>query len=254
MAPQVQLITETNVPHVDNISYLGDGTNEAQLVYNFALPPLTLHTIRSGNAQTLSHWAATLTRPADQATFFNFLASHDGIGLNPVRGILAPTDIDALVAQTRAHGGLVSYKHNADGTQSPYELNINYFDALSDPNSQEPLTLQVDRFLAAQAMMLALIGVPGIYFHSLFGSRSWPAGVEHTGRNRTINRQKCARAEFEEELANPDSLRAQVFKRYRQLLDVRSRSAAFHPHGHQQVLDLHPAIFAQRRMPALYWI
>src|SRR5690606_35016656 len=40
VAPDVRLITETNVPHPDNISYFGAGTNEAQLVYNFALPPL----------------------------------------------------------------------------------------------------------------------------------------------------------------------------------------------------------------------
>jgi len=177
VAPHVRLITETNVPHVDNLAYFGDGTNEAQLVYNFALPPLTLHTFRTGDARVLSAWAASLALPSDQVTFFNFLASHDGIGLNPARGLLPAEAVQALVDQVQAHGGLVSYKHNPDGTQSPYELNINYFDALSDPAGAEPLALQVDRFLAAQAIMLALVGVPGLYFHSLFGSRGWPDGV-----------------------------------------------------------------------------
>jgi sucrose phosphorylase len=244
VAPHVYLITETNVPHTDNISYFGDGTNEAQLVYNFALPPLTLHTFRTGDARILSDWAASLTLPSEQTTFFNFLASHDGVGLNPARGILSNADIDALVAQTLAHGGLISYKHNADGTQSPYEMNINYFDALSNPNSGEPLALQIDRFLAAQAIMFSLVGMPGIYFHSLFGSRNWYAGVEITKHNRTINRQKLERADLEAELTDQNSLRYQVFARYRQLLSARSSSSAFHPHGTQEILEIDKRIFA----------
>jgi sucrose phosphorylase len=133
VAPHVMLITETNVPHVENISYFGDGANEAQLVYNFALPPLALDAFHTGSARVLSAWAGSLSLPSDRVTFFNFLASHDGIGLNPARGILPEAAIEALVARAVAHGGQVSYKHNADGTQSPYELNVNYFDALSDP-------------------------------------------------------------------------------------------------------------------------
>src|SRR5215213_3063097 len=237
VAPQVQLITETNVPHAENVSYFGDGNNEAQLVYNFALPPLLLHTFRTGDAYVLSEWAKGLTLPSDRVTFFNFLASHDGIGLNPVRGILSAAEIDALVEQTLSHGGLVSYKHNTDGSQSPYEMNINYFDALSDPQGNESLDLQTDRFISAQAIMLAFLGVPGVYFHSLFGSRGWREGVDLSGRNRSINRQKFDFASFERELTDESSLRCQVFRRYAQLLRARSSSAAFHPHGTQEVLD-----------------
>jgi glycosidase len=248
VAPFVQLVTETNVPHIDNISYFGDGTNEAQLVYNFALPPLVLHTFQVRDASALSHWAKELTLPSDQVTFFNFLASHDGIGLNPVRGILPDQDIEALVEKTLEHGGLISYKHNSDGSQSPYEMNISYFDALSNPQADEPLELQADRFMAAQSIMLSLVGVPGIYFHSLFGSRSWRAGVEVTGRNRTINRQKFDLATLETELADPTSLRSLVFQRYAHLLRARSASSAFDPHGGQQVSDCGNAIFALLRI------
>ena len=270
VAPHIHLITETNVPHVDNVSYFGDGTNEAQLVYNFALPPLTLHTFRTGEAQALSNWAKTLTLPSNKTTFFNFLASHDGIGLNPARGILPDADIDALVEKTLEHGGLVSYKHNSDGSQSPYEMNINYFEALSNPQAVlkppssasygdasqgtppganfESLDLQIDRFVAAQAIMLSLVGVPGIYFHSLFGSRGWLEGVRQTGRNRTINREKCDLPSLQRELADLQSLRARVFAHYRELLSARSSSPAFDPHGKQKVLDLHPSIFALERI------
>ena len=248
VAPHVLLITETNVPHIDNISYFGTGTDEAQMVYNFAVPPLVLHTFHTGNSQILSEWAAGLRLPSSQTTFFNFLASHDGIGINPARGILADAEIDAMVARVIQHGGLVSYKHIAGGAQIPYELNINYFDALSDPHAQESLDTQIDRFLAAQAIMLALVGVPGIYFHSLFGSRSWRAGVELTGRNRTINRQKFDLPILEGELTDESSLRYRVFHRYSQLLRARGSSAAFHPHGRQQVLAYNEAIFAIIRL------
>ncbi|HSB03118.1 MAG TPA: sugar phosphorylase [Anaerolineales bacterium] len=248
MAPHVLLVTETNVPHKENVSYFGDGNDEAQMVYNFALPPLVLHTFFTENALVLSKWAAGLSRPSNRTTFFNFLASHDGIGINPARGILSATELEALVEQAVQHGGRVSYKDDPGGTPVPYELNINYFDALSNPGSQEALTLQVDRFMTAQAIMLALVGVPGIYFHSLFGSRGWPAGVKLTQRKRTINRQKFELAAFERELTEESSLRYQVFSRYAQLLVARSASSAFHPHGEQKVLEYGEAIFALSRI------
>ncbi|MBN1312928.1 MAG: DUF3459 domain-containing protein [Anaerolineae bacterium] len=247
VAPSVKLITETNVPHPDNVSYFGDGYNEAQLVYNFALPPLVLHTLYAANARVLTDWAAGLSLPSDRVTFFNFLASHDGIGLNPARGILPETGIEALVERALEHGGLVSNKTNPDGSESPYEININLFDALSDPRGQEPLSVQVDRFMVAQAIMLAMVGVPGIYFHSLFGSRGWPEGVQPTGRARTINRQKRDRATLEGELERPDSLPRLVFDHYTGLLRARAASPAFSPYGTQNTLDCGEAIFALMR-------
>jgi sucrose phosphorylase len=246
VASHVLLITETNVPHQDNVSYFGNGSDEAHMVYNFALPPLVLHTMYTGNSRVLSKWAAELTLPSRQTTFFNFLASHDGIGVNPARGILSDAEIDTIIQLVIDHGGLVSYK-DVSGVQIPYELNINYFDALSNPYFEEPPGTQVDRFIAAQAIMLALVGVPGIYFHSLFGSRSWREGVDLTGRNRTINRQKFELAAFEGELTDESSLRHQVFQRYAQLLRARGSCAAFHPHGSQEVLDQGDAVFALLR-------
>ena len=248
VAPHVMLITETNVPHKENISYFGNGRDEAQMVYNFALPPLVLHTFYTGNSRALSQWAAGLELPSGRTTFFNFLASHDGIGINPARGILSDPEIDALIERAVRHGSLVSYKDAAGGIPAPYELNISYFDALSDPGAQEAAGIQVNRFMAAQAIMLALVGLPGIYFHSLFGSRSWPEGVRLTGRNRTINREKFDLTAFSGELTDESSLRRLVFNRYAQLLRTRGASSAFHPHGEQQVWDCGAAIFALLRL------
>lgn len=247
VAPWVMLITETNVPHQDNISYFGDGTNEAQMVYNFSLPPLVLHAFQTGSSETLSRWAASLELPSKHVTFFNFLASHDGIGLNPLRGILPETEIESLVRTIQSHGGLVSYKTDVGGNPIPYELNINYFDALSDPHSAEPLDLQVDRFVTAHAILLAMRGLPAIYFHSLVGSRNWSEGVKVTGHNRTINRRKFQWDELIPVLSDPNSQQAKVFYRLRHLLRIRRRHAAFHPHGMQRVIFTAAELFAVLR-------
>ena len=247
VAPEVMLITETNVPHAENLSYFGDGTNEAQLVYNFALPPLVLHSLLTGSAAALNRWTASLRLPSDRVAFFNFLASHDGIGLNPARGLLSDAQVEALVSTAIAHGGMVSYKHNADGTRSPYELNITYFDALSDPGAAEPLDTQIDRFMTAHAMMLSLAGMPGIYVHSLFGSRNDRAGAEASGIPRRINRRKHLRAALERELDDPASLPARVLARFRELLSVRRSHPAFHPQAPQQVIEGDERVFALLR-------
>jgi glycosidase len=247
VAPQVVLITETNVPHSDNVSYFGDGTDEAQMVYNFSLPPLVLHSLHSGNASAISQWVAGLKAPSQLTTFFNFLASHDGIGLNPVRGIISDEEIDALVEMTLQNGGVVSYKSNPDGTQSPYELNINFFDALAKMQGEFNLNIQIDRFLLAHAIMFAVSGVPGIYFHSLFGSRGWREGVEKSGHNRSINRQKLSRSELERELSDPQSLRQRIFKPLTHMLRIRAGEPGFHPNNEQHVLDFGEAILAIMR-------
>lgn len=247
-APQAILITETNVPHHENVSYFGDGTNEAQLVYNFALPPLVLHTLSTGDAADLTRWARTLTRPSERTTFFNFTASHDGIGVRPVSAILPPHAVDALVERTLAHGGRVSYRSLPDGSRSPYELNISYFDAITAPDvtAQDPQTA-VSRFVVSQAIALTLMGMPALYFHSLFGSRSDTDAVIRTGQNRSINRAKLDADTLLEELRTPESLRARVYGRLKALLKVRTQQAAFHPLAPMYIHDLHPSLFVVAR-------
>ena len=254
VAPHVLLITETNVPHAENISYFGaplaetGSTDEAQMVYNFSLAPLTLHTLLTGDATILSRWAAGLKPPAPGATFFNFIASHDGIGVLPARGLLDAAQVQALAERTLAHGGQVSHKANADGSTSVYELNVTLYDFLNDPARPDP-AVDVRRFLASQAILLALAGVPGIYVHSLFGSRNCHECFAGTGRARSLNRQKFDRAALEASLVDPVEHAGLVFDGYRRMLHVRRAEPAFHPAGGQQVLDLGPAVFALLRTP-----
>lgn len=247
LAPAVRIITETNVPHADNVAYFGHGTDEAHLVYNFALPPLVLHAFLTGETPALTRWAQTLRTPSDQTAFFNFLASHDGIGLNPIRGLLPESVVEALVTRALAHGGLVSYKHLPDGAQAPYELNINFLDALSDPAAAEPAEVAARRFLTAHALMLSLPGVPGLYFHSLFGSRGDRAGAERSGLPRRINREKLPRARLEADLAETGSLRARIFQGLRMLLARRSANPAFAPVAAAAYPELDRRVFAVHR-------
>ncbi|MBN2507535.1 MAG: sugar phosphorylase [Verrucomicrobia bacterium] len=247
VAPGVLLVTETNVPHLDNLTYFGDGTNEAQLVYNFALPPLVLHAFQTGNALVLTRWARSLALPSPHSAFLNFLASHDGIGLNPARGILGDADLDALVARALEGGGLISYKHLSDSSKAPYELNVNYLDALSPPAPDAPAEPAARKALTAHAIMLSLQGVPAFYFHSLVGSRGDPAGARASGIPRRINRQPLDRTRLEFELAEPGSLRALVWAGLSALLRARRRHAAFAPVAPQEVLELDFRLFAVRR-------
>jgi sucrose phosphorylase len=247
-APHVLLVTETNVPQAENVSYFGDGMNEAQLVYNFALPPLVLHSFATGNAAKLTRWAQSLALPSARVTFFNFLASHDGIGLNPARGILNEAEIDALVRRTLEHGGWISYKDMPDGSRWPYEMNINYLDALSNPAEREPAAWAARKFLTAHAILLSLQGVPGIYFHSMFGSRGDRAGAQAGGIPRRINREKLDRFRLEEQLHQARSLRRCVWRGFQKLLRIRRAQGAFHPQAAQRVLAMNERVFAVCRI------
>ena len=243
VAPDVMILTETNVPHTENISYFGNGKDEAQMVYNFTLPPLLFHAFAKQNARLLSEWAGGLTLDSSTTTFFNFTASHDGIGVRPLEGILPPAELDALIDIVRSNGGQVSTKRNPDGSDSPYELNITYVDAiLADPASN-----RAEKFLASQAVQYVLPGVPATYIHSLLGSRNWTEGVAQTGRARTINRQKLDADQVRQDLTHPGSFRSRVFTAYSHMIKIRRSQSAFHPSAAFEVLDLHPQVFAIRR-------
>jgi sucrose phosphorylase len=243
VAPDVVIITETNVPHAENISYFGNGHDEAQMVYNFTLPPLLFYSFVKEDTTELSRWAQGLQLASPHNTFFNFTASHDGIGVRPLEGILPPEELAELIETVKANGGRVSYKQNPDGTESPYELNITYVDAiLADKNSS-----RADKFLASQAIQYVLPGVPATYIHSLLGSRNWTEGVEQTGRARTVNREKLQVGEIIKELENPESFRSRVFFPYLKLIKTRKKQPAFHPNAAFEILEIDPKIFAIKR-------
>lgn len=245
VAPGVLLLTETNVPHEENISYFGDG-DEANMVYQFALPPLTLYTLNRGNAKVLSDWAAGLPSLPEHCTFFNFTASHDGIGVRAIEKLLSPQEVEDLIDSMHRFGGFVSMKANADGSATPYEINISMFDALQGTRRGAD-QWQVARHLCAQAMKLAFQGIPGIYIHNFTATPNDLRGVEITGRTRSINRRKWQLDELESLLQAPNTSTHEVFYGLQRLVQIRCGESCFHPNNPQRVIDAGRGVFALLR-------
>lgn len=242
--PGTIILTETNVPNKENLSYFGDG-DEAHMVYQFSLPPLLLHALHTGNSSYLNSWAKSLPQLEGDKTFFNFTASHDGIGVRPLEGLLPDDEKNVLVENMKEFGGFVNYKSNTDGSQSPYELNITYFDALKGTDKGEDI-FQVQRFLASQTVMMSFAGVPAFYIHSLTATPNYHEGVARTKHNRTINRRKWDLNELESNLQG-DTPQAKVFSSLQKRILIRKKQAAFHPNAKQVVLDCGKEIFALLR-------
>ena len=248
-APEVVLLTETNVPHDENVSYFGNGNDEAQMVYNFALPPLVLHTFYTEDATALSQWADNLEYPSKTTTFFNILDSHDGVGLPGVKNILSKEEIEAMIKKaTEEHKAFVSYKTGEDGNEEPYEINTTWFGVLNSEDSGEELAFQVKRFVASRCIALILRGVPAMYFHGMIGTGNDPAVVKKTGQNRDINRTVIDEKDLDEALGDPLSKLSLIRSQFRDIALIRGHEKAFHPNGEQKVLIISPSVFSVLRI------
>ena len=245
VSASTMIITETNVPHEENIAYFGDGSDQAHMVYNFALPPLVAHSLLVGSTEKLLRWARDLQLPSDQTCFFNFTASHDGIGIRPIESLLTQEEVSFLLSTTEGRGGLISYKQDTDGKQSPYELNISFVDLLSSPDDVDELRAR--RLTASQAIALAMPGVPAVYVHSLLGGRNDYVAVNQTGHKRSINRSVLDLDKLRDQLADKSSFRSMVFTQMVDLLKARRNELAFDPHGKCSFPDFDERLFSVMR-------
>lgn len=239
--PDVIIITETNIPNRENLTYFGNA-NEAHAIYNFSLPPLLVNSLVTGSSKHLSAWMMSMPPAQNGTTYFNFIASHDGIGLRPAEGLLDEAELSQLVNTMMSFGGKVSWRTSDIGTQKPYELNITLFDAMAGTLKGRD-KYQIDRFICAHAIMLGLEGIPGIYIHSLIGTPNDLERVEHTGQNRSINRKRWDFDELEKQLDLPHSHHHKVLTRLTQLIRVRTAQPAFHPNATQFTLRLDDHLF-----------
>ena len=254
VAPGTLLVTETNVPHHENISYFGldrlDGSppDEAHMIYQFTLPPLLLHTLTRGETDTLQSWLASLPPLPDHCTYLNFTASHDGIGVRPLEGLLPDHERDALLELMHRFGGFVSMRSNPDGSDTPYEINITWFEAMQGTR-KGPDPWQIARFLCSQAIMLSLQGIPALYIHTLTGTLNDVEGVERSGRLRSINRRRWQRRELDLLLDSTATPTHDVFNALSRLLARRRQEACFHPNAAQRVVPTPPSLLAIERGP-----
>ncbi len=235
------LITETNVPNFENLSYFGN-RNEAHVVYNFSLPPLLLHALLNGTSRHLSAWQMTMPPAQLGCTYFNFTASHDGIGVRPAEGLLDDDDIDGMIETVKRFGGLVSMRQTADRGPRPYEINIALYDALQGTVKGED-QWNFERFLCSQTIAMGLEGIPGFYIHSLLATSNDHEGVEKAGHNRAINRHRWHYPDLLAALDDETSIHARVFTAMKRLIDIRSKQPAFHPNATQFTLQLGDGVF-----------
>lgn len=239
--PDAVIITETNVPNIENLAYFGQ-RDEAHCIYNFALPPLLIHTLLEGDSSRITRWLMSMPPAVLGTTYFNFLASHDGVGLRPVEGLLSAAELESMRDKLQANGALLSWRELADGDKSIYEVNVSLYDAFRRRSDGCDDTL--DRMVLAHAVLLGLEGVPAIYLHSFLGTLNDEQRVIHTGHNRAINRHQWQLNALTAVLDEPTSHHHQCLERIKQLIDVRRRQPAFHPNATQFTLNCGKAIFA----------
>lgn len=239
--PQAVIITETNVPNRENLTYFGNA-NEAHVIYNFSLPPLLIYTLISGNCRHLKTWLMSMPPAQMGTTYLNFIASHDGVGLRPTDGLLEEDEKNQMIGTMQQFGGRVAYRR-AEGIDKPYEMNISLYDALKGTIDHGPDKWQLQRFVCAHAIMLALEGIPAFYIHSLLGTENDYTRMENTGRNRSINRSQWDITQLEEQLENKFSHHSKVFNQLGQLIAIRKKQTAFHPNATQFTLHLGLKIF-----------
>lgn len=234
------LITETNLPNKENLDYFGNG-NEAQLIYNFSLPPLILYSMLYGNSTILRKWLMSMPPPMEGTTYFNFIASHDGIGIRPAEGLISEKNIKAILRRMKEFGGEVSYR-KVENKNKPYEINIALIDALKGTIDNLD-NFQIERFICAHAIMLSLEGIPAIYVHSFFGTENDYSGMQSTKQKRSINRKRYDLKDLRNKM-NKKTINSAVLKQLNSLISIRKKQPAFHPNATQFTLNLGEKIFA----------
>ncbi len=235
------LLTETNVPKAENLSYFGHG-DEAHMIYNFPLPPLILHGLLAGTAAYLNRWQASMPPAPMGCTYLNFSASHDGIGMRPAEGLLPPEEIKSIIENVTAQGGKASMRVLEDGSESIYELNCSYFDALGRKDKPGD-TYHIERFLSSQTIVMSLEGIPAFYIHSLLATPNDQQAVLDRDMNRAINRHRWDYPSLIAKLADANSNQAIVLNALSERIKLRAKQAAFHPNATQYTLRLDDRVF-----------
>lgn len=239
--PDSMVITETNIPNRENLTYFGNA-NEAHAIYNFSLPPLLVNSLVTGDCTHLKSWMMSMPPAQNGTTYFNFIASHDGIGLRPAEGLLCEKELNQLLTTMQSFGGRVSWRASDNGDQKAYEINIALYDALQGTTAG-PDRWGLERFICAHAIMLGLEGIPGIYIHSLVGTGNDYEKLKNTSHNRSINRHRWQYQELEKALADPHSQHSKVLERMLHLIKLRKENPAFHPNATQFTLQLGNQVF-----------
>jgi sucrose phosphorylase len=197
-----QVLVEVHAPYRIQTAVARD----VDYVYDFALPPLILHGITSGDAVPLAAWLAI--RPANSVTV---LDTHDGIGIVDVGAdpddpthpaLLTPAQIDDLVNAIHRNSGGSSRRATgaAASNLDLYQVNCTFYDALGASDTS---------YLLARLIQLFVPGVPQIYYVGLLAGRNDLDLLSRSGIGRDVNRHSYAWDEIMLELER-DVVRSQL--------------------------------------------
>ena len=240
------IVTETNLPEKENISYFGNA-DEANWIYNFSLPPLLIYSFLFENSSHLNSWNKKLPQTKKGNSYLNFIASHDGIGMRPVEGIINKNNKDKFLKRLKKNGSKFSYRKVQNKSKKVYEANITIFDALKKSDYDPKGKFFLERFISAHSIMISFEGVPAIYFNSLFGTSNDEAKYIITGNNRDLNRYRWNHKNITEKLKNLKSKQSIFYKNITNLLEIRRKQKAFHPNGIRSSVNMGKKIFCFKR-------
>ena len=240
------IITETNLPEKENLSYFGKN-DEANWIYNFSLPPLLIHAFLFENSSYLNKWSKKLPNAKFQNSYLNFIASHDGIGMRPTEGILNERSLNNFLKRLKKNGSKFSYRKVQNKSKKVYEANITVFDALKKSDTDPNGKFFLERYIAAHAIMISFEGVPAIYFNSLFGKSNDEAKYVITGNNRDINRYKWSYENITKKLNNKNSKQSIFYQNLGKLLEIKRKQKAFHPNAKRLNINLGSKLFCFKR-------
>ena len=244
---QTIIITETNLPEKENLSYFGN-KDEANWIYNFSLPPLLIHAFLFENSLYLNKWSKKLPSATKGNSYLNFIASHDGIGIRPTEGIFNKKILNNFLKRLKKNGSNFSYRKIPNKPKKVYEANITVFDALKRTDYDQTGKFYLQRYISAHAIMISFEGIPAVYFNSIFGTSNDEAKFVITGNNRDVNRYRWNFQNIIKKLTDEKSKQSIFYRNILNLLDKRRKQKAFHPNALRYNINLGPKIFSFKRI------
>ena len=244
---QTTIITETNLPEKENLSYFGKN-DEANWIYNFSLPPLLIHAFLFENSSFLNKWSKNLPNTKNENCYLNFIASHDGIGIRPTEGLLNEKTLNNFLKRLKKNGSKFSYRKVQNKVKKVYEANITVFDALKKSDYDPKGEFYLERYVSAHAIMISFEGIPAIYFNSIFGTANDEAKFIITGNNRDVNRYKWNLKNITNKLKNNKTKQNIFYKNITYLLNIRRKQKAFHPNASRLNLNFGTKIYGFKRI------
>ena len=241
------IITETNLPEKENLSYFGVKNNESHWIYNFSLPPLLIHSFLFEDSIYLNKWSKNLPMTKIGNNYLNFIASHDGIGMRPVEGYLNKDNLSKLFKRLKKNGGQLSYRKVRGSSKKVYEANITLFNAFQKTDYDKKGKYFLERYISAHAIMIAFEGIPAIYFNSIFGTSNDEYKYIISGNKRDLNRYKWNKNRLEKLLNDKTSKQNIFYQKIMNLIYIKKKNKAFHPNAKRENLNMGRKIFCFKR-------